>query len=369
MALWLDALADRAIVTTALVVALYGTISMIVAANLIHLARRRRARGRPFTGRVSVLVPARNEERNLARLLPSLLQQEGVDFEVIVYDDASEDGTAGVVARHASARVQLIRGSGPPRGWIGKVHALYAASRVATGDVLLFLDADTKFTGPRALLRLAQGFAALPERSVLTAFPRFRGGAALIVSAVPYGILAFLPLPLARFGGGALAALNGQCWLIGRSDYFAHEPHLHHPNEVLEDVKIGRYLAGRGVVPRFADLSDDLEVWMYPDLATARMGFRKNAYRGAGGAVLPFLAFFGFFALVHLAIPALSLGFALWIVAIKGVTDRFSRMPIWVSALAPVTFLLVSAILLDSAVANLRGTATWKGRVVGVVPS
>lgn len=354
---------------TVLLLAVYGVMSLVLASNLAHLARRRRARGRRFDGLVSILVPARNEQSNLERLLPSLLSQVGVAFEVIVYDDASDDDTAGVVERCADARIRLIRGSGPPKGWIGKVHALYSASRQASGDALLFLDADAALTHPHALDRILRRFGALPAHTVLTALPRFRGGARLIVSALPYGLLTFLPLALVRRVGRPLAALNGQCWLIGRADYFAHEPHLHHPAEVLEDVKIGRFLAGRGVSPSFADLADELDVWMYRDLAAAWRGFRKNAYLAAGGHPLPFLAFLAFLVVTHLVGPAMSLIPAIWLLVLKAVSDRFARMPLWVSALAPVTVVLCAGILVDSAITHLRGRTTWKGRNVSGVPS
>lgn len=349
--------------------AAYATLTLVLAANLVYLAWWRRVPRRAFCGRVSVLIPARNEERNLGRLLPSLLSQRDVDVEIIVYDDASEDATAAVVERCADPRIRLVRGAGPPRGWIGKVHALYEASRHATGDALLFLDADTRLRHRHALARIAGRFAALPAHTALTALPRFRGGASLVVSAVPYGILAFLPLPLARRGGRLFAALNGQGWMIARDDYFRHEPHFHHPAEVLEDVRIGRFLAGRGVTPHFADLTNELEVWMYSDLSSAWRGFRKNAYLGVGGHPLPFLVFFTMFGLTHIVAPAASLGLAGWLLALKALTDRAVGVPPWVSLLAPVTFLLCLGILLDSAVATARGTVTWKGRAVGVAPS
>jgi glycosyltransferase involved in cell wall biosynthesis len=346
-------------------VAVYSVMSVVLAGNLLYLALARRRPTSAFRGLLSVLIPARNEERNLARLLPSLLMQTGIAFEVIVYDDDSDDDTAGVVTRLGDSRIRLLRGRGPPPGWVGKVHALAQAVREARGDTFLFLDADTVLTHPGALARIAGRFAALPPHGVLTALPRFRGGAPLLVSMVPYGLLTALPLPIAaRWGGRLMAAMNGQCWMIAREDYLAHEPHRSHPAEVLEDVRIGRFLAGRGVRPRFADLQDDLEVWMYRDSLEAWRGFRKNAYLLFGGRLLPFTLLFGAFALTFVAGPLSSPLWLAWLVGTKLAADRACRFPLWVSAAAPVTFGLWTVLQLDSALSHVRGRVDWKGREV-----
>jgi glycosyltransferase involved in cell wall biosynthesis len=92
---------------------------------------------------VSIIVPARNEARNLPRLLPTLLSQAYPDFEVLVVDDASTDETAALAAR-AGARV--LSTSGPPPGWTGKCNACWQGAQAARGEWLLFVDADTTHT-------------------------------------------------------------------------------------------------------------------------------------------------------------------------------------------------------------------------------
>jgi glycosyltransferase involved in cell wall biosynthesis len=346
----------------------WGVMTVVLLTNLCLLIRARRRTPPPAGLRLSILVPARNEERNLERLLPSLLCQEGVDFEVVVYDDGSTDRTAAVVERTADPRVRLLHGTELPPGWVGKVHALYQASRVASGDALLFLDADTILLHPRALASLRDRFAALPPRSVLTAVPRFRGGGALLVSVVPYALLTSLPLLLVRAARSRyLAALNGQCWLISRDDYLVHQPHLNHPGDVLEDMRIGRYLAGRGVVPRFVDLRDDLEVWMYAGVRQAWHGFRKNAFLLTGGRPLGFAAWFVSYGLVFLVLPVASPVALALAYATKLIADRYSRFSLLVSVLAPLSFALWAVLLLDSATSHWLGRVTWKGRNVALL--
>ena len=345
--------------------AVYGLMTLVLAANLLLLWRRGRTRA-PFDGRVSVLIPARNEEANLTRLLPSLLAQQGINFEVIVYDDASEDGSAAVARAHADDRLRLLEGGGPPAGWVGKVHALHQAARQATGDVLFFLDADTVFKDDWALERIVARRAALPPHSILTGLPHFRGGAPLLVSLLPYGLLVNQPLLLTERLRSRLTSMNGQCWLIDRADYAAHEPHRAHPNEVLEDIRIGQYLSRRGVLPHYADLTDDLEVWMYRDTAEGWRGFRKNAYLLAGGHPASFAVFWGVFVLTFVVAPLRSPIWLLWAMGTKFVSDRIARYPLWVTLLTPVSYVLWTLLLLDSFVSHRRGRVVWKGRPVAL---
>src|SRR5690606_39017507 len=112
----------------ALLAGLHAVLLAILAVNVVTMRRSRGDRVEPETWpTLSVLIPARNEEENLRRLLPTLAAQDYPGFEVIVYDDGSEDGTAAVVEALEDERFRLLRGEGPPAGWVGKVHALYRA--------------------------------------------------------------------------------------------------------------------------------------------------------------------------------------------------------------------------------------------------
>lgn len=352
---------------------LHVGVLLILGGNLVYFALRRgdRAALPAAPPRLSVLVPARNEEYNLERLLPSLLAQDYPDAEFIVVDDASTDGTRAVLERFAAAdgRLVVVPGGGPPPGWVGKVHALYQATRRASGEVFLFLDADAALTDPGALWRLAERFAACGPGAALTGLPRYldRGGAALLTSLVPFAILAALPLPLVpRTRAPGLGALNGQVWMLAADDYRRLEPHAAHPDEVLEDVMIGRFLKREGVRLHLVDLSGELAVRMYGSFGEAWQGFRKNAYLLAGGGrVLPFLLFFSLYAAVWVVAPWLGWPLLAMTYAVKGLIDAWGRMPLWVTLLAPLTLALGALLQLDSALAHARGTVAWKGRRVG----
>ena len=349
---------------------------LVLAGNLWYLRKRRTPPGdaSPQRACLSVLIPARNEEHTLPRLLASLHTQQHPDFEVIVYDDGSTDDTAGVLRNaeaafqeKAGAALRVLRGDGPPPGWVGKTHALHQAAQEATGDVFLFLDADTRLEGPGALQRLAQHFHALPEPSdVLTGFPRLRGAGLLLVSIVPNAILTGLPWPLVRHTPqlASLGALNGQCWMASAATYRRHQPHAACKDDVLEDVEIGRFFKSKGHVPVMRDVRGEVSVFMYESFAEAWRGFRKNAYLLMGGNLPAALLFTVLFLLTFVLAPL----YAPWlwpsVFGLKAVTDWKGGQPAWVSFLAPLSFLLAVALQVDSTVSHLRGQVTWKGRHV-----
>ena len=254
-------------VLLAVVLAVHGGVALVLGANLLTLARQRRQPLPTGLPSVSVLVPARNEEHNLAVLLPTLLAQRGVDLQVVVVDDASEDGTWDVAQSHADDRLLAVRGTGPPAGWVGKPHALYQAARRATGSTFVFLDADAQLRDDGALARLVGRWQANGgPGTALTGLPRYldRGPGALLTSLVPFAVLAALPVALVpRTRAPSLSALNGQVWVLGADDYRQLAPHEAVRDEVLEDVMIGRFLKRSGIRLFFQDLGGEVAVRMY----------------------------------------------------------------------------------------------------------
>lgn len=360
---------------TFLIAGLHALFLVTLAANLLAFWHTRRDGVAPETlPRLSVLIPARNEELNLARLLPTLVAQDYPDAEIIVYDDGSEDGTWDAIeraSRETASRIRGLRGEGPPPGWVGKVHALYQATRDATGEVYLFLDADAALLDAGALRRLVGRLLAVEARAdgagaAVSGLPRLRGGGLLLTSLVPFSILTALPVALIpRTKSPALAALNGQCWLIRGAEYHRHEPHAHRPDEVLEDVQIGRYLKAQGLRVELHDLGRELEVWMYRSLPDAWAGFRKNAYLLQGGTPLRFAVTQTIYWLAFVVPPFVSPWFLISLYALKVGSDTIGRFPLATRLLAPVSLLLGGLLPFDSALGHWTGAIRWKGRTVG----
>ena len=140
----------------------------------INLRRYRepRAAGAPGLPSVSVLIPARNEERAIGALVESVLLSRGVEFEVIVMDDGSTDRTSAIVRKIAErdARVRLEGAPALGSGWNGKQHACWHLARAAANDVLCFVDADVRLE-PEAIARMA-AFLHGNDAALVSGFPR-----------------------------------------------------------------------------------------------------------------------------------------------------------------------------------------------------
>jgi hypothetical protein len=335
-------------------------------ANVYYLASSQKRRVKPDVyPSLSVIIPARNEAENLRRLLPSLLMQDYPHFEVVVYDDGSEDGTGDVVRSFDDPCVRCLTGTGLPNDWLGKPHALYQATRHLDTDVLLFLDADVCLLHPQALKSWVERYVVLPSPSFMTGLPQYRGGGLVFVSQISFMVLGGLPLILMhRLRFKILSLLNGQFWMIRRELYQQYEPHQALKDAILEDVEIGRYLKGKGVMPYMMDIRRDLDVWMYNDFRSAWHGFTKNAYLIMGGNPILATGFMLLFAGLCIIAPFCSI----WVMGLlylnKCVMDRYEHTPWWISALTPLIFMLTLALQIYSTFAHWTKRVLWKGRKV-----
>jgi glycosyltransferase involved in cell wall biosynthesis len=321
---------------------------------------------------VSILVPARDEEETLPRTLPRLLAQ-GAD-EVLVLDDGSRDATRAVVERLAlhDARLRLVPGEPLAEGWSGKNWACHQLAREATGDVLLFTDADVTWS-PGALSALL-AVHAREDADLLTVWPRQRCvtlGERAVVPLVDMLLISTLPALLAPLPWPAsLTGANGQCMLWRRAAYDAVGGHAAVQGEVLEDVRLAQLAkgAGRKVVLRLGGRM--LETRMYRSYAEAVMGFGKNALAAAGGRRWALVALLA----INLLTYTLSWPLALWVdarwwaVAIAGVLLR--ALTNGVSLRSPLEAVLqpIGALAFAPIVAlSLRwaGAYEWRGRRYG----
>lgn len=354
-----------------LLAVVHATLFVILLSNLRYLNRLRDADPPAVWPSVTVFIPARNEESNLQRLLPTLLNQQYDEFDVVVYDDGSTDGTWDVIQSFSTrevdgeAGVRGIRGDGPPAGWVGKVHALFQATRNASSDLYLFLDADGEFRHDNALKQLVQTLLAQPRNSVLTAITRLCGGGRLLVSYVPFAILATIPWSLQRRTPAQLGALNGQLWLIRGEDYRRLEPHENHPSEILEDVQIGRFLKRNGIIPVLYDAQPDFNVYMYPSFTAAWQGFKKNAYLILGGTPVSMIVIGSFYLVTFVLAPFFSIWLLVSLYLMKWISDLRTGFGPLVTLGTPLGFFLSFVIQLDSAVAHWRKRVSWKNRLVG----
>jgi chlorobactene glucosyltransferase len=314
---------------------------------------------------VSIIIPARNEAADLPALLQSLHQLRYSDYEVVVVDDGSLDGTGEIAASHGA---RVIRVEGPDAGWTGKSFACWTGARATRGAWLLFTDADT-IHGPDSLAA-AVGEASIRRAGLLSLLPRQRCETFWERLLLPYAYALYFTGNVAVNKPGGNPVANGQYLLFRRHDYDRIGGHAAVRDSIIEDVALARLAARSGVHVVLMRAEKYLQVRMYQDLGGLWEGFAKNSFRFIAVsprtgvltvlAAIAFLAAFpealrrsGVLRLALLLTPAFSL--LPW-------QRRFGVPPPF-AFLYPLAALVFQAIALDSIrrTHTRRGT-TWKGR-------
>ena len=328
--------------------------------------------------RISLLIPARDEVDNIEGALRAALDGGLPLHEIIVCDDGSTDGTGPLLARLAAELPQLrvIAGRPLPAGWVGKVNAAHQLAEAATGELLLFLDADVRVE-PGGLRRL---ISLLPGADVVTAVPRQvmgSPGEALLMPLLYLSYVAWLPMALIpRVSDPRVLAANGQVLLIRRPMLDAIGGFAAVKGEVVDDMALCRAVKARGGRVLFADGRDIAACRMYRSWSEVVRGFSKNLYEGIGGHPLALALVLALHALLFLtpyvgllgaiiepswAAPA-AVGVGLNLALRLGMAARWGH-PLWSVLAHPIGVLGLMAIAVRSALWSARGAIAWRGRV------
>ncbi|HEY7358420.1 MAG TPA: glycosyltransferase, partial [Ktedonobacterales bacterium] len=274
----------QAIITAILAIMLLNTINNL---RLFHRPGKRAlsADGPPPAARgplVSVLVPARNEERSIARCLESLARQDYPNLEILVLDDQSEDQTAAIVedlARRCPT-VRLLRGGPLPPNWHGKAYACAQLARVARGEWLLFVDADT-IHAPEAVSTALQ-FAIEQQADLLTMMPQVLEGSfgeALLLPLVPLTFGTFLPMGLVAGRKYPLVAgAMGPFLLFRRASYQRIGGHEAARTDIVEDMKLARLIKQQRGKLIWIDGTALTRVRFYHSFGEAWRGLAKSTF-------------------------------------------------------------------------------------------
>lgn len=250
----------------------------------------------------SIIVPARNEERNIRRCVQSLLEQDYAACEVIVVDDASTDATPAILEqlRHThpnGERLHVVHVDDLPEGWAGKPHAIHNGAQVARGEWLLLTDADT-WHAPNAL-RSALTQAREQQVDVLSLastqeLPTFWEKVLMPIAFL--GISMQYPPRLVNNDLSPVAVANGQFILLRRKVYDAiggyARPELR--ATLLDDRDLALLVKKLGFKLRFVDGANLVSARMYQSFDDIWRGWRKNSYLGSrGGLAFVLLELFG----------------------------------------------------------------------------
>jgi len=325
---------------------------------------------------VSIIVPARNEEASLAACLDSLVSQAGIASEVIVVDDHSTDRTCEVAESFAIAHPEKVRviEAGPlPAGWTGKNNAIVSGVHEASGEWLLFTDADTIHL-PGSLTRAvaeakehhADMLSYSPEQITVTFWE-------MAVLPVVFAELAReYPPAKVRDPGSPIAAANGQYILVRREAYDSVGGHAAIAGKILEDVALARVmkLSRRKIRFRYAD--DAVRTRMYRNFRQLRDGWTKNLallFPSPGWLAVKTLLRWGplwgtmLWPMKLLGVAPWSIAFMVWITFMTMRRLQHANFAVGMGFLGALFGMPMFAyLLLRSKRAHAKGSVPWKGR-------
>jgi chlorobactene glucosyltransferase len=347
---------------------------------------------------ISVCVPARNEERNIRACVESILAQDYPNFEVLILDDRSADGTSEILENLAKrpagslrkVSFKVIHGSDLPKGWAGKPYALFQAAAEARGEWLCFVDADT-FLAPNTL-------SACYTKAIETKADMFTIMTFQILGSFWEKVI--MPIVMTGLSVGFSprkvndpntkdAIANGQFILIRRSVYDAIGGHERIKDQIVEDKAISEQVKWNGYRLIVADGHSVARTRMYTSLPEMWEGWTKNIYLGlsdryslmilgAFGAflalvaalILPVWPLLGFIWYLQgggwLALTVIAMALSLWGIVIYArarVSVGMGLSP-WYALTLPLGAAMFAAMMFTSTWRVLAGKGvTWKGRM------
>lgn len=367
------------------ILALLALMGLIAIVNVFTFRSLRRRMVRGMRPLVSILLPARNEERSLGLTLATLCEQKYDRFEILVLDDNSDDQTVAVARRWSDrdARVRVLRGEKLPAGWGGKAFACHQLARAARGDLLLFVDADTVHT--RQSIESAVAELQRSRADLLTVIPQQRMESfweKVVLPMLHFSTFCYLPMPLVSITRNPnLAMANGQFMLFRRRAYEGIGGHEAVRAALVEDVWLARRVKKFGYRLAIRYGGTQVSCRMYSSLKGIWEGFSKNLFAGFGYS-LPFFLGMMLFNIVTSIVPfvmafdiilegggattysssvSAEVGILLAIRFILAV--RFD-MALWATFLHPLAALIMAGISVNSLRWVLAGGGSrWKGRV------
>lgn len=332
---------------------------------------------------VSVLIPARDEAAGIAATVQAVLESEGVQLEIVVLDDHSQDETRRIVQSIAARdpRVRLIDGQVLPPNWNGKQHACWQLAHAATYDSFIFLDADVRLA-PDALRRITGRLSHSPELGLLSLFPWQQTVTLwerMLIPLMHFILLGFLPIArMRRNRSPAFAAGCGQLMAAPRDAYQQCGGHAAIRASRHDGVALPRVFRQHGWSTDIADGQDVATCRMYRSTGQVFRGLMKNATEGIanprligfftvvlmGGIVLPWIVLPIAVAAQDGTAVAMSVT-AIAIAYVPRVINAAAFRQSWVGALLhPLSifvFLLLQWVALFGSIVGWR--PRWRGRV------
>ena len=358
--------------TLGLVCAAFAALPFGMLLINLPFYRTPKASGRPAA--ISVLIPARDEEANIADAVASVLASTGVEVELLVLDDHSTDRTRAILDAIPDPRLHVLDGTPLLPGWSGKQHACHALAAHARHDLMVFVDADVRLA-PDALARMAGYMQRHPDVALGSGFPRQvtrTWSERLLLPLIHVMLLCYLPIPLGiLFRAPSLAAGCGQLFIARREPYRTVGGHAAIRASRHDGITLPRAFRRAGFGTGLFDATALASCRMYSSASLVWEGLTKNATEGmATPTSLPvwtvILGFGHVFPVLlvlldpadSLALAAVCLGLAIRVI----LAARFRQDPLAL----PFHAVAVAGLLViqwASLIRAWRGVpSTWRGR-------
>ncbi|CAM4253563.1 glycosyltransferase [Zobellia nedashkovskayae] len=321
---------------------------------------------------ISILIPARDEEENIGTLLEQLSRLEYSALEIIVYNDNSTDKTEDIIKewKVINPDIKLINGGVLPNGWLGKNHACHQLSKAATGDVLLFLDADISVK--KDLIKRSINHFQKNGVHLLSIFPKQimkSFGEKVSVPLMNWILLSLLPLFLIRNSKNkAFSAANGQFMMFKAVTYKDMWPHEKCKSHRVEDIAIIKLFKQRGLACDTLLGDADISCRMYDGLDVAVEGFTKNIFQFFGNSILITISF-GIITTIAPFVLYFNMGvwwftaYIAGIVSIRFFVSLASQQSVFQNiVLALPQHLVFLVIIIKGLINNQQKRLIWKGR-------
>lgn len=239
---------------------------------------------------VSILIPARNEEANIGRCLYSLIDQSYKNIEIIILDDDSTDYTFSIAKEISKKdkRIKIVKGMPIEKDWLGKNWACHQLSSIAKGDMLLFIDADTKLQSKT----IEETIVEMEESDIdlITLFPkRVTSTSVDKIISVTVGWFIFSCLPILFSNKNPIfSSAFGQYLLFRKGAYFSIGGHESIKDNILDDFELGRSITREGFNLKVFDGTDRISTFSYSSEREAIDGLSKSIFPFFSNRVVPF---------------------------------------------------------------------------------
>jgi len=364
-------------------IAVYAILlTVVVFWGVLEVADRARDRREPkllaqtYQGpaAVTVVIPARNEQLNLPRCLDALVKQEFPAHQILVVDDNSTDGTGAVVAQYS--QVTCLSGQPLVTGWTGKCYALMQGVAQATGDWILFVDADTCLAPQGLASALAEAEARKVDLLSLTAKQDAVGLWEQAVQPIIFGLLN-RQSPL----GLDMIAANGQFILVRRKAYEAVGTHAQAMGskgpvrqQIFEDIALAQAFHQAGRKVRFINGTALFSTRMYRGLAEIWEGWGKGSFdlfapqwadtlAQLGIRLVPWIILVLGLLQGDAILTSLSMGVVVWGLVCDGLIRQrqaFAPTTVWLQL--PGAILTLGILIYSGLRGWLKLGNRWKGR-------